>query len=133
MGGKWRQKKIVVEECVVLDVDFLLRHRAISSAYVDGTLTLPTKAGDLVVAFACDHGRSLCLRYQFGLQNYSYVIPLTTTETRPFGGVQYWFLCPMTRASFKTQERVARRRRAGKLYLPPGSHMFACRSCYYLT
>src|SRR5258708_31261397 len=106
MGGKWRQKKIVVEECVVLDVDFLLRHRAISSSYVDGTLTLPTKAGDSVVAFACDHSRSLGFRYQFALPNYSYVLPLTTTQTQPSPERQAVSLLPIPCIPFHLRARV---------------------------
>ncbi|MEW6380820.1 MAG: hypothetical protein AB1611_14600 [bacterium] len=38
-----------------------------------------------------------------------------------FGGVRYWFVCPSCR------------RRAGKLYLAPGTRHFRCRNCANLT
>ena len=50
------------------------------------------------------------------------------TTTRPhFGGLRWWFCCPL---------RVEGRpcgRRVGKLYLPPGGRYFGCRHCYDLT
>jgi len=50
------------------------------------------------------------------------------TTTRPhFGGLRWWFCCPL---------RVEGRpcgRRVGKLYLPPGGRYFGCRHCHGLT
>jgi hypothetical protein len=46
------------------------------------------------------------------------------TATRPhFGGVRWWFLCPLSRCA----------RRVGKLYLPPSGRYFGCRHCHGLT
>ena len=42
--------------------------------------------------------------------------------TRPnYGGRRWWFLCPLVR------------RRAAKLYLPPGGRLFGSREAYGLT
>ena len=47
-------------------------------------------------------------------------VPMQTT-TPYFGGRRWWFTCPSCR------------RRAKKLYLPPGSWYFRCRTCHNLT
>jgi hypothetical protein len=48
--------------------------------------------------------------------------------TRPcFGGLRWWFTCPLLRV------RRPCNRRAGKLYLPPGGRYYGCRHCYDLT
>jgi hypothetical protein len=55
-----------------------------------------------------------------------YRIHLQTTYPR-FGGLRWWFLCPLTVNGYACSRRV------GKLYLPPGSRYFGCRHCYALT
>jgi hypothetical protein len=50
------------------------------------------------------------------------IIHLTTTPL-PWGGVRYWFTCPVKGCG----------KRVGCLYLPPGYLYFACRHCYDLT
>lgn len=55
-----------------------------------------------------------------------YKVPLTTTRPR-FGGVRWWFICPL-----KVNGRACGRR-VGKLYLPPSSSYFGCRHCHDLT
>lgn len=47
------------------------------------------------------------------------IIRLTTTRPH-FGGQRFWFVCEC-------------RRRAGRLYLPPGEMVFRCRVCNDLT
>ena len=56
----------------------------------------------------------------------TYPVELTTTPCN-FGGVRYWFLCPLV------VDGKACRRRVGKLYLPWGSRYFGCRTCHDLT
>jgi hypothetical protein len=51
---------------------------------------------------------------------------LTTTNLH-WGGVRWWFLCPLTTAGRSCGRRVR------KLYLPPGGKYFDCRHCYDLT
>jgi hypothetical protein len=55
-------------------------------------------------------------------EEHEYVVALTTTPL-PWGGVRYWFLCPL----WGCERRVA------CLYLPPGRSVFACRQCYDLS
>jgi len=58
--------------------------------------------------------------------DYDYFIRLQTTPL-PWGGVRYWFTCPLV-----INNRSCRRR-VGVLYLPPGGRYFGCRYCYNLT
>jgi hypothetical protein len=45
-----------------------------------------------------------------------------------FGGFRGFFLCPQIRDG-----RILCRKRTSKLYMPPGSTSFGCRSCFNLT
>jgi hypothetical protein len=55
-----------------------------------------------------------------------YRVRLTTTRPR-FGGLRWWFVCPLVVQGCPCERRV------GKLYLPPGGRYFGCRHCYALT
>jgi hypothetical protein len=55
-----------------------------------------------------------------------YRIRLVTTRPR-FGGLRWWFICPLL-----VYDRPCGRR-VGKLYLPPGGRYYGCRHCYRLT
>jgi hypothetical protein len=55
-----------------------------------------------------------------------YAVGLTTTRQR-FGGLLWWFLCPLA------SQGGACGRRVGKLYLPPRGRYFGCRQCHGLT
>jgi hypothetical protein len=49
-------------------------------------------------------------------------------RTRPtFGGLRWWFICPLTVNGIPCNRRV------GKLWLPPACRYFGCRMCYHLT
>jgi hypothetical protein len=54
--------------------------------------------------------------------DYDYKIQLITT-TCHFGGVRYWFVCPLADCG----------RRTGTLYLSSGGNYFGCRHCYNLS
>jgi hypothetical protein len=55
-----------------------------------------------------------------------YTIRLQTT--RPcFGGLRWWFTCPLLRLRESCNQRLS------KLYLPPCGHYYSCRYCYDLT
>jgi hypothetical protein len=58
--------------------------------------------------------------------DYDYKINLTTTPCH-FGGVRYWFICPLSRNG------VSCERRTGTLYLASGGKYFGCRHCYDLS
>ena len=55
-----------------------------------------------------------------------YRVLLTATRPR-FGGLRWWFICPLSVAGRPCGRRV------GKLHLPPGDRYFGCRHCYNLT
>jgi hypothetical protein len=59
-------------------------------------------------------------------QQEDYRLRLTTTRPR-FGGLRWWFICPLGGNGWACGRRVA------KLYLPPGCRFFGCRHCYHLT
>jgi hypothetical protein len=70
---------------------------------------------------------SLRLNYTIGSksdnpEDMDYRVNLTTTPLS-WGGVRYWFLCPLQGCI----------RRVGCLYLPPGGKYFGCRHCYDLS
>ena len=58
--------------------------------------------------------------------DYDYKVALTTTRCN-FGGVRYWFICPLSRNGVYCGRRVA------KLYKAPGANYFGCRHCYNLS
>ena len=58
--------------------------------------------------------------------DYDYKISLTTTPCN-FGGVRYWFICPLS------VNGVYCGRRTGTLYLASGRNYFGCRHCYDLS
>jgi len=114
----------------------LTRKRSISpDTHMRGAIDWTNEAGTSRIGFECDHARGFRLHYSFGSRSYDYTIPLTTTEAKPFGGQQYWFLCPATwNTPFNPTGPIrACLRRVGKLYLPPRSATFGCRHCYHLT
>jgi hypothetical protein len=59
-------------------------------------------------------------------QSARYAVELTTTHPR-FGGLRWWFVCPLLRRGVPCYRRV------GKLYLPPQARYFGCRQCHDLT
>ena len=58
--------------------------------------------------------------------DYDYKVNLTTTPCH-FGGVRYWFICPLTTNGVYCGRRVA------TLYKGPGGSYFGCRHCYNLS
>ena len=56
----------------------------------------------------------------------NYPVRLTTTKCN-FGGIRYWFICPLVVNGRSCNRRV------GALYLPPNGEYFGCRHCYDLT
>ncbi len=55
-----------------------------------------------------------------------YTFRLTTTQPH-FGGLRWWFICPLIVSDRTCQRRVS------KLYLPQDGRYFGCRHCYDLT
>jgi hypothetical protein len=82
----------------------------------------------------CPHGRGrvlssaawLRLYYQWGGEPVDYRDRLVTTKPT-YGGLRWWFICPLARRDSGPPRRVA------KLYLPPGSRYFGSRNGHGLT
>lgn len=55
-----------------------------------------------------------------------YRVRLVTTLPQ-FGGLRWWFICPLVVSGRPCGRRV------GKLYLPPHARYFGCRNCHELT
>jgi hypothetical protein len=129
-------RKTTVEECRSLDVTLWVRQGIIKAGVRqkgvcrwegrDGPLfsidleVRTTDMGRPVVVLAYTHlygGEPRQERYQ---------VRLTTTVPR-FGGIRWWFVCPLVRCGRPCGRRV------GKLYLPPGGRYFGCRHCYCLS
>jgi hypothetical protein len=59
-------------------------------------------------------------------QSENYIVRLTTTRPN-YGGLRWWFVCPLFVNGRACERRVA------KLHLPPGGRFFGCRHCHDLT
>ena len=68
----------------------------------------------------------LRLHYQAGGEPVDCKVRLVTT-TPHYGGLRWWFICPLVRRDGGPPRRVA------KLYLPPGAKYFGSRIGYGLT
>src|SRR5207248_2490848 len=135
----WRsEKKTVVGDCLSIDANRWARERILqpgacvrgrwrwtypsgrsfSAAYEVATLDPDRPAVRLSYSWvwtATGQPESAC-----------YVVGLTTTRPR-FGGLRWWFLCPLLPGGRPCNLRV------GKLYLPPRDRYFGCRRCHDLT
>src|SRR5262245_5022667 len=121
-SGNWnRQARTPVEDCVPLSIQGLRRADLVRGGnfilkwgdrlVLCGTLTV--SAADRRVLQLVQSSASAA---PFGGQG----VALVSTALH-FGGCRWWFLCPDCGG------------RAGKLFLPPGGHWFACRACHGLT
>jgi hypothetical protein len=68
----------------------------------------------------------LCYTLAASGQAIEYTLRLTATRPR-FGGLRWWFVCPLSAAGRPCERRVA------KLYLPPHGRYFGCRHCHNLS
>lgn len=124
-GSHW--KRFTVDDCAVLDASRWTR---------TGVLAVPLgwRAGSFGYAVHSPNlGEPVIrLHYTLGLSNERIEYPIDLTATRPhFGGLRWWFLCPMPKN--RRRDVLPCGRRVGKLYLPPGARRFACRVCHDLT
>jgi len=139
-GSGWRCRygtKRTVEGCHILDINKLVRIGVIRTMPWQGTIVWSdTNTGEQTarVGYTCTSdggGWTLTLSYTVTRSNSEkhdvlLRIPLQTTDPQ-FGGVRWWFTCPLVVRGLPCERRV------GKLYLPPGGLYFGCRHCYDLT
>ena len=138
MGGfgssRWNSywKKTQVESCTKLDIYSLKPY--LRPGYVDIIRWYQgeNESGSIGYRVNGDNKpTSIKLYYTITRSNeekidMEYTVLLTTTPLA-WGGVRYWFVCPLS------EDGVACNRRVGCLYLPPGKSLFGCRHCYNLT
>jgi hypothetical protein len=135
----WRSgKKTTVEECEALDANRWMREGILKAgAHLKGgwrwvyhggqesNISYEVNTLDLAQPF---------VRLSYTLthaatqerESLNYRVRLTTTRPR-FGGLRWWFVCPLVVRGCFCERRV------GKLYLPQGGHYFGCRHCHELT
>ena len=139
MGRYSWSNRVTVEECKILSVNDMTRDGVFrkgpgnlwTSKWVDSKGKETNSIGSCVNS---DDNGGLCLDVSYNISKQSsdklrqlnYRIELEFTPCY-FGGLRYWFVCPLTKNSIPCSRRV------GKLYLPPGGQYFGCRHCYNLT
>jgi hypothetical protein len=135
----WRgEKKTVVEECPSLDASRWKREGILQAGVrLMGSWYWTYRSGSrFKVNFDVN---TLNQGYPFLQLSYCWVwgatgqqdsatYPVELETTHPhFGGLRWWFLCPLV------VRGQACSRRVGKLYLPPSARYFGCRNCHDLT
>lgn len=134
----WSDRK-TVEECRTLSVSEMARSGVFEKGPGNFWTSRWTNAmGEEVASIGywvkSSPGDGLHLQLSYTITNrfndektpLDYPIELTTTPCN-FGGIRYWFICPLVVNGSPCGRRVA------KLYLPPGGKYFGCRHCYNLT
>jgi len=137
--GRWRlDKKTTVEECRSLSAskfrDWGVFKPGVSyaSGGVQWKNGLEEVIANIGYSFSQNPSPRLTLFYTITRsatgekQDLNYFLEMVTVPCR-FGGLRYWFICPLVK------EGRPCRRRVGKLYLSPGATYFGCRHCYNLT
>jgi hypothetical protein len=139
-GPRFRlgRKKTTVGQCLVLDANRWMREGTLKAGqYQRGRLLWPNTSGPgFVVNYEAEtrgtEPHSVRLWYSWTwwgegpLQSADYEVGLTTTSPR-FGGLRWWFVCPLSCRGVPCGRRVA------KLHLAPWAHYFGCRHCHDLT
>jgi hypothetical protein len=127
-----------VETCLDLDANRWAREGILKAGvFQTGTAEWTWRGGhsariDFAVDTTTEENRHVRLWYTLvstatnETESPDYHVRLVTTRPH-FGGLRWWFLCPVT------VNEVACGRRVGKLYLPPGARYFGCRHCHRLT
>jgi len=134
--GGYYSKKDTVEECLTLSVASLIRLRRLRTGWhLHGSIVWSSNYTKEVLSTIGIESDTTEMRA--GWVRLYYTRTRTTeqmdyrirlTATRPnFGGVRWWFICPLV-----VNGRVCARRVA-KLYLPPSRAYFGCRHCHDLT
>lgn len=135
-GSGRPREKTTVEECLILSANKLMRDKVLRHGlHNSGTLTWTRVAtGEKIstIGYEVDtRDRAVAwIRLHYtatrSREAVDYRVGLTTTAL-PWGGVRWWFVCPLVVNGRSCW------RRCGKLYLPPGGRYFGCRLCYNLT
>ena len=136
MGRYYWDKKDTIEDCTQLSI-FKLKEFGLLAGNCATTLTWTRKSSGHknsvgIYVNTIDEPINIKLNYTItdrdsgGKTDYDYKITLANTPCH-FGGVRYWFICPLS------LNGVYCGRRVGTLYLAPGGKFFGCRHCYNLS
>ena len=127
-------KKTTVEDCLILDINTFAKKGCIVPGYSGPTAWGRKDAviGHIGWSFHSSEDHRVTCRLQYvctvpgGSRKMDYTIELAHTLPH-FGGVRWWWQCPLVVDSRSCLRRVS------KLYRPPGRVYFGCRHCYDLT
>jgi len=125
MKHRARTTRLTVEQCFCLSVVNFRQDGVFAAAH--GSRWMLPGVGSENMEFVVREapGSALTLSFErLGVP--ARWIWITTTKPH-FGGLRYWFKCPVVRDGATCARRV------GRLYLPPGCTVFGCRNCYDLT
>jgi len=134
MGRYYWDKKDTVEDCTQLSI-FKLKEFGLLNGRSATTLTwtrrLSGKKSSIGAIVDVTGEPYIKVNYTItdrdgNKTDYDYKIALTTTPCN-FGGIRYWFICPLS------MNGVYCGRRVGTLYLGSGGKYFGCRHCYNLS
>jgi hypothetical protein len=138
MGRYYWDKKDTVEDCRSVSISFLKKHDYLNeSSRRSGAISWKNcygeKTSSIGIVVSTFEGEKY-VRFYYTVTDrssgekadYDYKVALTTTPCN-FGGVRYWFICPLSRNGVYCGRRV------GKLYKAPGGDYFGCRHCYNLS
>jgi len=134
----WSDRELI-EDCKSISV-FSLNQSGVFSGHVVATVGwrrrwgVPAQSMGVQAIATSDPDCAGCVRISYKLsyrlsgksELVEYNVELEATPCN-FGGIRYWFVCPLLRDGAACKERV------GKLYLPPHAKYFGCRRCYNLT
>jgi hypothetical protein len=138
MGRYYYDKKDTVEDCRSVSISFLRKHGYFSepcsmsgsiiwkNCYGEKTSSIGITVSTLDSVGYVRFYYTVTYRSSGEKIDYDYKVQLATTPCN-FGGVRYWFICPLSRNGVYCGRRV------GKLYKAPGANYFGCRHCYNLS
>jgi hypothetical protein len=131
----WHTKKTTVDECYELPISEFRKPLEFGHGYSGSLWWSRGETRTATIGFRVEQLRGVLVvrliytttdRVTGEKRDSDY--PVVLRRTRPhFGGVRWWWTCPLTVSGAPC------RRRAAKLYLPPSGWYFGCRQCYNLT
>jgi len=130
-SGRWLdyQKKDIVDYSLTLGIDALVKAGLDPWRESSGSITFESPNEGFVDYHLAPSCGAPLLTLSYAIGERAEVVRIKLQETKPhFGGVRWWFTCPLT-----TGNGTLCGRRVGKLYLPHGKLEFGCRECHGLT
>ena len=136
MGSYHWDKKDTVEDCRSVSISFLRKHDYFcglmsggitwTNCYGEQTVSIGVTVSTLDGEYYARFQYTITERDSKEKTEYDYKVSLVTPPCN-FGGVRYWFICPLSINGIYCGRRVA------KLYLAPRARYFGCGHCYNLS